>query len=106
MFGNLLNKVKSVGSKTLGAVGGIVKKFGDVSGDAVKTIGNGLSRAAPVISGIGNALAPETGGISSVVAGALNKGIDYIKGHQEQAQNLASKISQVGTNLQNKFQST
>jgi hypothetical protein len=88
------NKVKKFAGKALGAVGGVVRRIGDVGGKAVKVVGALASPLHNVVNGV-TSLIP--GG--ALVGGLLNKGVDYLGG--QAAQKIAGKVAGFGSKLQN-----
>ena len=79
--------------------GGIIKAVGTVGGRIGKKIGELGQTAKPLVSAVGAALAPVTGGASLGVAGAVNSASDFLAKDSEA---IGSKVAGVGRALQQK----
>jgi hypothetical protein len=94
-FGSFLRRAAGGAGRLIGHVGSALRTVGEVGGNVVK--GFAESGAAPLLKAgvglLGAALAPETGGLSAGIAGAVNKGIDFVT---NRGQGIASRVSAAG----------
>lgn len=88
------NKVKSFAGKALGAIGGGLKKIGDVGSQAIRTLGSVSAPLQGGISAAGSLFGPE----GSAIAGMVNRGISAVTSGK--AQSLAAGISGAGRSMQ------
>lgn len=93
-IGAFFNKAKKIAGKALGAVGGVVKKVGDIGGKVIKGVGAMAAPLHSVVSGVSSMI---PGG--AIVGGLLNKGIDFLG--SQAAQKIAGKVAGFGNKLQN-----